>query len=480
MCPHLGVVSPPWGCVPPPRGRGCPSTSTPGFNPALKKSQNYCKVQSKALEALTSRPELFCFPCPSAHWEALGRAGADPPRARTFLTKCHCDSWLESTTGTTQPWAGPWAPSSVEKTPTSATDAKSRAAAGSCCPDPSAPQHKCHHTRGTWWSWNVTTASTGVQVWGARGEEDFGAVIPHGPRSSEHFSSIASPEPVTAPHHWGHPECPVAVPVPVPVPTRAASPVPSPAELLLPPDPAQVLETAIPTLLPSCSSTQGWQCPGPPAPCPPLCHPCMGTMGCQQLPALISQPDNHFPYIMPGLTRLPAAAQFPTWHGRRRGVSLPAFIPRGTEPPKNPRGSLCPSPSSPSAPPKPKSCQHLPPWRAGGNPRVTWRGLPGRVPAVSPRQCRLPWQDSRLGTAAAKFWGGAARREKEEKPPADPVRVAPCPRSVPGASPERPRSVPGASPERTDGRRRWLRRDCRLRKCARAVYSSQRAQLAGL
>lgn len=54
-----------------------------------------------------------------------------------------------------------------------------------------------------------------------------------------------------------------------------------------------------------------------------------------------------------------------------------------------------------------------------------------------------------------RSFGGAARREEEEKAPADPVRVGPAlpegSRSVPGGFPEGSWSAPRAFPERRDG-----------------------------
>lgn len=189
----------------------------------------------------------------------------------------------------------------------------------------------------------------------------------------------------------------------------------------------------------------------------PSVPPLAGHGGLAAAPSAHSQPDNNFPYITQGLTfRLPAAAEFPTQHGRRRGVSAPVSFPEERRYPKSPRGSLCPSPSSPSSHPSPKSCQHLPPWRAGLRcPRASCR-----VPAVSPGlaalpgQCRLPWQDSRLGKAAAggsevlgEQQGGRRRRSLLQTPSG----LASRSRRVPGALPERSRRVPGSFPERRDG-----------------------------
>lgn len=180
----------------------------------------------------------------------------------------------------------------------------------------------------------------------------------------------------------------------------------------------------------------------------PSVPPLAGHGGLAAAPSAHSQPDNNFPYITQGLTfRLPAAAEFPTQHGRRRGVSAPVSFPEERRYPKSPRGSLCPSPPSPSSHPSPKSCQDLPPWRAGLRcPRASCR-----VPAVSPGlaalpgQCRLPWQDPRLGKAAAKFWGSSKEGGGGE---------ASCrPRQgwsrSPGGFPEGSRRVPGALPARS-------------------------------
>lgn len=130
----------------------------------------------------------------------------------------------------------------MEKTRVSATDGKSRADPGSCCLDPSALWHKCHPACGTWGPWNATRekpqpAQKRRCVVDVR-RRIFGWLFHFFPRSSEHFSSTASPEPVTAWYHWGHPKCPV------PIPTQAPSPVPPRAELLFPPDPPQVLKIA--------------------------------------------------------------------------------------------------------------------------------------------------------------------------------------------------------------------------------------------
>lgn len=180
----------------------------------------------------------------------------------------------------------------------------------------------------------------------------------------------------------------------------------------------------------------------------PSVPPLHGHTGLAALPALIPQPGNNFPYIMPGLTfSLPAAAEFPTRHGRRWGVSLSAFIPRGTEAPKPP-GGLCAHHHPPHhLTPTPKAAgTYLHGGQGWGGPGLSWR-----VPAVSPRlaalpgRCRLPWQDSRLGKAA-KFWGGERRRRSLSQTP---LGLAPCPRSDPGAIPERSRGVPGAIPERS-------------------------------
>lgn len=236
LSPQLGAVSRSPGCppssglcpelraVPPGRGRGCPSTSTPASNPVPQKLlHNYCKVRSKALEALASPPELLCFPCPAAHWEA---PWLHLPRARALPTKCHRDSWLESITGTKQPWEGPRAPSSMEKT--SATelsrDAKSRADPGSLpCPQRSVAV-RCHQ--------GEATGSTGAQVCGGTwGGGILGQLFHVAPAPQSAF-------PARHPLSRAHPERPV------PVPTRAPGPALSRAELLFPPDPPQVLKIA--------------------------------------------------------------------------------------------------------------------------------------------------------------------------------------------------------------------------------------------
>lgn len=162
--------------------------------------------------------------------------------------------------------------------------AKSRADPGSCCPDPSAPPHKCHPAWGTWWPWNATrerprpaqkcrsVVDVGRGIWG----QLF--------RSSEHISSTASLEPVTARCHWGHHERPV------PVLTRAPSPVPPRAELLFPPDPAQVLKIAAGALSHNCHPpSEPAAAPGVGSTVSPLVPPLDGHSG------LAAAPCTHSP-----------------------------------------------------------------------------------------------------------------------------------------------------------------------------------------
>lgn len=351
--------------------------------------------------------------------------------------------------GTIQPWEGPRAPSSREKTTASAPDAKSRAEL--LLPPSLSPAAQvspclwhlvaleCHQAE--------ATASTELQLCGGRGEGVLGWLFHTAPHPSEHFSSIS--EQVTAWCHWGHPKCPV------PIPTRAPSPVPPRAELLFPPDPPQVLKIAAGAL------THNSHPPSQPAAAPgavsPSVPPLHGHTGLAAAPC----------------THCPARRQFSLHNA---GINVQASsCSRVSHPARMALGgfTLCfPSLRNPNPPAglsahhhhplhhltrTPKAARTLPPWRAGlGCPRARWRGLPGRVPAVSPRQPpgqrRLPWQDSRLGKAAAdggevlgKQQGGRRRRRL----PQTPSGLALHPWRVSGGSPEGSRCAPGAFPVRS-------------------------------
>lgn len=122
-------------------------------------------------------------------------------------------------------------------------------------------------------------------------------------------------------------------------------------------------------------------------------------------------------------------------------------------------------------PPVGLSAHHHPPHRLTRAPKAARTYLHGGqgcgasgLVAVSPR-CPQGWQRC-PGSAGChgripgwerrqRSFGGAAGREEEEKPLADPVRVGFAfpegSRSVPGGFPEHSRRAPGSFPERRDG-----------------------------
>lgn len=265
LCPQLGAV-------------GVPAHPRLHLTPFLR---NHCTIIAKFGAKLWRHwhHPLNCSAFLSMPCSPLGSAADEPwlhpPRARALPTKCHRDSWLESIAGTKQPWEGPRAPSSMEKT--SATelsrDAKPRA-------DPGSLQHKCRRARGTRWPCDATRerprAAQERRCVGGRGEGDFGAVISRGPCSSERFSSTASSEPGTPRASCPRPHTgsrPCAEPSRAVIPTR---PTPGVENSSRSPD------SRFPPSFRACSSARSRRCP-----CPPLCHPWLGTAGWQQLPPLI-------------------------------------------------------------------------------------------------------------------------------------------------------------------------------------------------